>query len=369
MFTPAGASGPGEAVFAVNGDGTGLRPLLGPVRNVLNVAISGDGRTVAYVTKNLAGDLDEAGVVGFDGGSPRKLTDSSTGYPGLGTIFGLPGSGDRIQLSFDGTRLLFGSTGLLYDTVTGDRLILGAGTSSGAGDPTPLVIDGLARPTMSGDARRFAYVFQPFGEPYQLATLDLNPADLGGAPSVTEATVTPPYILTEGGSTATVSVLVTTPNTFVRVGARVLYRGLPDPNVDTSYFGPMVDDGATLGDTVAGDSVFTYDAIATNCCAELGPRIVRVKAETQAGDDLRHATAIDVVPFAVVAEMPAEGGPTATATPPEQVATAVPTVSPPPPPSGAPPPPTIAAPAPAPSAPLTPSPPTPPAGAPGSQSG
>jgi hypothetical protein len=296
-----GTGSPREALFAVNGDGAGLRRLLGPtVTYVINGAISGDGSTVAYITGNAADGRQEAGVIGIDGGGQRTLTDNTTGYPGLGGLFSLP-TGERIQLSSDGTRLLLGSTGLLYDATNGDRLTLGASTVSVSGDPTPLVIDGLYRPTMNAQATRFAYVFQPFGEPYQVARLDLNPGDLGGAPSVAEASVTPPFVLTETRSTATISARVSTPNAFLRVGSRVLFRGLPDPNVDTWYYGPMADDGATVGDAVAGDDVFTYDGIATNCCAEVGPRIIRVKAETQTTDGLRHATAVDVVPFAVVA--------------------------------------------------------------------
>ena len=344
MFIAPESGGWGQGLFAVNGDGSGLRQLLGRVGWVLNGAISGDGTTVAYVIEHLSDDLQEAGVIGFDGGGQRKLTDNTIGYPGLGTIFSLPSaSSDRIQLSAGGTRLLFGSTGLLYDTTSGERLILGATTSSVAGDPTPLVIDGLARSTMNAEATRFAYVFQPFAEPYQIARLDLNPGDLGGAPSVSEATVSPPFVLTETGSTATVSARVSTPNTFLRVGSRVLFRGLPDPNVNTWYWGPMVDDGASLSDAVAGDDVFTYDGVGTDCCAEVGSRIVRVKAETQAADGLRHATAVDIVPFAVVADpgdVPTPVPPTATAIPPTATvapptATAVPPTATPLPPTPA----------------------------------
>jgi hypothetical protein len=234
---------------------------------------------------------------------------------------------------------MFGRTGLLYDTTSGDRLALGASTSSVGGDPTPLVIDGLFQATMNADATRFAYVFQPVGEPFQLARLDLNPIDLEGAPSVSDASVTPPFILTETRSTATISARVSTSNSFLRVGSRVLLLGLPDPNVDTWYYGPLVDDGATLGDAVAGDGVFTYDGVATNCCAEIGPRTVRVKAETQAADGLRHATAVDIAPFAVVGDadvVPTAPSPTAPAFPPTPTSTptALATASPPEQPSG-----------------------------------
>ncbi|MBA2597303.1 MAG: hypothetical protein H0V00_11845 [Chloroflexia bacterium] len=328
---PATGGGVREALFAVNADGAGLRRLLGPTSTFVQAnAISGDGATVAYVTLDFGTGLQEAGVIGFDGGGQRALTDSTSIHPGTGA--NLP-SGERIQLSQDGSRLLLGSTGLLYDTASGDVLALGIGTPGFSTDPTPLVSDGLYRATMNAEATRMLSLFQPLGEPYQLSRLDLNPTELGGAPSVTDASLTPAFILTEGRSTALVSARVsTTTASIVRVSSRVLREALPDDNTRTS---PLLDDGAsatdaTTGDVTAGDGLFTSAGIYTDCCAEVGPRTVRIKAEAQAADGLRHATAIDAGPFQVSTE-PVEGGPP----PATAIATALPvTPAPMTPPSG-----------------------------------
>lgn len=303
-----------EGLFVVNGDGSGLRRLLGPTFTYANAnAISGDGATVAYVTTDYGANLQQAGVLGFDGSGQRTLTDSTTSHPGTGA--NLP-SGERIQLSFDGSRLLLGSTGLLYDTVGGGVLALGVAAPGFSGDPTPLVVDGLYHPTMSADASRAVYMFQPVGEPYQIARVDLNPPDLGPAPTITDAGIAPPYVLLEGRSAATVSARVSTVNPFLRVSSRVLRDGLPDPNVYTAV---LYDDGATGGDPAANDGLFTSNGVGADCCAAIGPRVVRIKAETQAGDGLRHATAVDVEPFAVTTEVPPDLPPTATVVPPTVV--------------------------------------------------
>ena len=305
---PATGGGVREGLFAVNGDGSGLHRLLGPTSTFVQAnAISGDGATVTFITHDFGTGLQQAGVLSFDGSNQRILTDSTARHPGTGA--GLP-SGERIQLSQDGSRLLLGSTGLLNDTATGAVLALGIGTPGFSTDPAPLVIDGLYRATMSADAARALYLFQASPEPYQLVRVDLNPADLGGAPAITDPSLTPAYLLTEGRSTATVSTRVSTTNTVVRVSSRVLREGLPDDNTRTD---PLLDDGAgptdaVSGDITANDGLFTSNGISTDCCAEVGPRTVRIKAEVQAADGLRHATAIDVSPFQVSTN-PVEGGP------------------------------------------------------------
>jgi hypothetical protein len=65
----------------------------------------------------------------------------------------------------------------------------------------------------------------------------------------------------------------------------------------------LIDDGSH-GDSTAGDGEFTNDGIVADCCAASGPRTVRILAQVQGSDGKRHATAIDVGPFAVVAAPP-----------------------------------------------------------------
>ena len=128
VFVPAvGGSSGGEGLFTVARDGSDLVPLL-TYTNVTAAAISGDGTRLASVTYDGVTGVQEASVLGIDGSELRVLTDSTTRHPGTGA--NLP-SGERIQLSFDGSRLLLGSTGLLYDTTSGQVLALGRRSSWG----------------------------------------------------------------------------------------------------------------------------------------------------------------------------------------------------------------------------------------------
>jgi Tol biopolymer transport system component len=284
-----------EALFAVNGDGSDLHRLLGPTFTyVLANAISGNGFTVASITSDAATGVQQAGTVGFDGSNERILTDSTTPHPGTGN--NLP-SGERIQLSGDGTRLLLGSTGLLFDTRDGAQLALGLQIPPAPGQ-NALVPDGLPVATMDTGATRVAYLFQPAAGPLQVARLDLNPAELVAVPLISEARLDPNYVLVQGRSTATVSARLSPLEPAPWVGARVVRNGLPD---EASFSGiALVDDGATGGDATAGDGVFT-NTIAT-CCEEVGPRVVRLQAERVSADGIQQAMAVDITPFAVVAD-------------------------------------------------------------------
>src|SRR5207244_13250580 len=76
--------------------------------------------------------------------------------------------------------------------------------------------------------------------------------------------------------------------------------GLTDSHVDRLV---LLDDG-TNGDTLAGDGIFTNNRLGADCCAVLGSRLVRVKAEVRASDGKRHATAIDFEPLTVTDQVP-----------------------------------------------------------------
>src|SRR5207253_8364361 len=126
----------------------------------------------------------------------------------------------------------------------------------------------------------FAYLATPFGQPRQLATLEINPASVGVAPSITNATIVPTTILTQGRSAATVSAHVTAADPLVVVANTVLAHGVDDPNV----FHQVMFDNGTNGDPTPGDGTFTNANVATNCCAAVGPRTVRVQSGVQRSD-------------------------------------------------------------------------------------
>ncbi|HEY7031623.1 MAG TPA: hypothetical protein VH482_09865 [Thermomicrobiales bacterium] len=291
------SAGEGNGLFGVDLDGSGLRDYLGRVSFLLNGAISGDGSTVAYSVADES-NVQRVGVVPFTGGSPRTLFDSTANFPVAQS--GIPDGGDRMQLSGGGGLALLGSSGVLADTETGDLLALGVPGSTLIAGAVPLVGDGLYHATMDAQASRFLYSAGDAAGVLQLATVDRDPTDLGPAPLLTEASIDPPSVHAQGGSTATVRIRVASEGTLAGVGGRVLRDGLRDPNMGEYV---LIDDGSH-GDSTAGDGEFTNDGIVADCCAASGPRTVRILAQVQGSDGKRHATAIDVGPFAVVAAPP-----------------------------------------------------------------
>jgi hypothetical protein len=305
FFPPVGSGGTGQAIFGANGDGTAIHQILERTAFVSACPISGDGTKVGYRSVNFTDPIDEAGVVNFDGTGRRKLADNTVAHPGTG--FSLPDSGDRLQLSQDGSKLLLGSTGLLYNTDGSDVLQLGAIGGTFTSTPLLAVGEGLGRPTMNANATRFEYLTptgndsQAFNTIPQLATIELNPTTLGSAPTVSEPSIDPPFILLNAGNSATVKGKVVTNNTLIVANTSILIPGMwSDPNVSWNV---LFDDG-THGDQVASDKVNTSNEVRANCCATFGPRIVRLKGEVRTSNGRRHATAIDFTPFAVVDALP-----------------------------------------------------------------
>jgi Tol biopolymer transport system component len=308
LITPE-AGGSGQGLFVTSLNGGVPRMLLARTAFVTSGAVSPDGSTIAYVSYDNAIGLAQVGIVAPNGFGQRVLTDDSR-ETGIG--MGLP-SGERIQLSTDGTRLILGSTGLLLDTATGAKLAFSVNDfMSVSGDPPSLLNGTTYRSSMSADAARAIYLLADERGVLQLVRMDVNPASLDGAPEVANASADPPFVLPQTASLSTATVDVATENAFVRVGVATLRDGMPDPGVSGAYYGPLLDDGASNGDAVAGDGTYTTDKIASDCCTPEGPRTLRFRAETQDGNGLRSATTVDVRPFAVGSAAPE---PTAVAEP------------------------------------------------------
>lgn len=294
MFIEPEAGGLGQGLFTVERGGT---PQLVIERTgfILNTAISPDGITVAYTTQAIDTGTQEAGVMSFNGSDRRALTNSTTEPSGIGLSLPIISQG-RLTLNSDGSRLLLGKTGILVDTRTGDMLALAAlDRSYLTGDPRPLVGESLPLATMDRNAQRVLYLALDDVNLNQLVVVDLNPSDLGEAPSITDAVVDPPSIALAGASSARLTATVTTRHPFVRVGMVTLLEGRADLHVGSS--GPLADDGVTSGDQTANGGVFTTNRLSSDCCAVPGPRVLRIKAETKSPDSVRHATAVSVRPL------------------------------------------------------------------------
>ncbi|HZS06074.1 MAG TPA: Ig-like domain-containing protein [Blastocatellia bacterium] len=288
----------GQRMFGVNPDGTGLHQIIGPIDFVRTTGISADGSKVLYRLNSFATGLDEVGVINFDGTAQRKLADNDINGP---TRY-LGESGDRYSLSADGSRLLAGSSGIVFDTATGVMLQLSA-RFGGFG----LLYNSLYLATMNSTATRFLFAFGDASGINQLVSLDVNPASLGAAPSLTAPAIDPLFVLTNGGSGATVTARMTTTNTLLLMEYVFLRGGLFDRD---SSFNALYDDGLTAGDAKSGDGVFTSNTVSTNCCTVVGPRTARLNAMVRTADGRLHATSVDFAPFFVLAQAP---GPTAPA--------------------------------------------------------
>jgi hypothetical protein len=124
--------------------------------------------------------------------------------------------------------------------------------------------------------------------------------------------VNPAFVLTQGRSSTSISAQASASGTLDRVGYAILRNGLNDVQSTVWSTGVMMDDGMN-GDARAGDGIFTNASVRTDCCAVVGPRTVRIKAEARAGDGKRYATVVEIAPFAVVTDTPPAGNPSAAA--------------------------------------------------------
>jgi hypothetical protein len=277
-----------QRMFGVQADGSGLHELdLPPRVFVIGMGISGDGSTVSYNIAPPSSSPSEVGVENFDGTGRHTLTTSATSYP-----IGFPGSGDRIQLSNDGSKLLLGSTSVLIDTVTGAQLQLATTGNFYSGDTPRLVYDGMFRASMDSTATHFLYISGDAQNVQQLATLDIDPLDLGSAPLIVDPAINPASIPVGGAQAATVSAGVLTAfpdDKIIRVSNAIRFDGLDNSHVNHAV---LLDDGT---------GVFSSDRITADSVAVPGPRIVRIKVEVVDSAGRRHATAVDFDPFEVVA--------------------------------------------------------------------
>ncbi len=303
----------GWPIMRVNGDGSDLQAYALFPNNahpdVGNLGISGDGRVAFYEVMT---DPWELGVFNWDGSGKRAL---ASGLGGFNT------QGEVVQLTYDGTRLSYGSLNRLYNTDGSAVLQLAAIGPTLSGDP-PLMVGnwGMYRSSMNRDATRFLFTFDNNTwvdgalVPEQLGILELNPAGLGQAPTLADPKIAPFYLVRGDGSTTTFSARSSTANMHLRTNAVVFRSGL-EVNSNIVNDAVLYDDGSN-GDITAGDGRFTNSFVRANSEAVIGPHTVRMKTEVRASDGRRHATALDVAQLDVVLAVPPGVGPcTPTPTP------------------------------------------------------
>ena len=292
-------------LLGINADGSGLHELPlapTPINGLYSYGLDGDGTTAFYHLSYApcCSSGEELGVLNWDGNDRRVLLSNysanqgSSGY-GVGT--------HSIQLSHDGSRLLFGDTSHLFNTDGSGRLELGWSARFAVNN----VLEwGFFRGLMNGNATRFAYLTPAGannGEHLQIGSAELNPLDLGLAPTITGASTSPPYITTNGPSPLFAFHPAPT-NGLVADGgtqAGILLGGIADP---ATWQGSTLRDNGATGDAVKDDGIYSDNTGYYYYHPTIGPRTVRYKAELLGGDGKYHATAIDTAPFFVVAGAP-----------------------------------------------------------------
>lgn len=268
--------------FTMNLDGSGLRVLNGPGIYIGRGTISADGAKVAFHIRP-DGGAPYIGVANFDG-SGRVILDPAASSPTFST-------GHGICLSGDGSMILLAESSRLMRT-NGSNVVQLLVPAGGFG-----LTDTMWYPSMNLSATRFLYMSNDYW-PTPLSVMDLNPASLGSAPTISAMAINPPYVLTGGRSDATVTASVR-PAPDLNVCPTFLRNGLQDNSIHNSYYGGVYDDGSH-GDARAGDGVFTNNTLNAGSDAVVGPRTVRMRAEIKLSNGRRHATAVDFQPFAVV---------------------------------------------------------------------
>jgi hypothetical protein len=216
VFVSYGADG--EHVISANGDGSNLVDLRGGLSYAMRVAISGDGALVAYDVTPAGVDQNEVIVTPFGDVSPHVL------------VAAMPYSGylEPFQLTQTGSKLLVSSNGLLFDTASGDAELLGASISGVGGNHEAVLTDGLPRGTMDDAGEQFLYVMRTVrcadcaNQQEQLATMTIDPVDLGSAPVISNGSIAPASILPEYGSEAVISASVSTEGQVLGVGFSAL---------------------------------------------------------------------------------------------------------------------------------------------------
>jgi hypothetical protein len=286
----AAYGGTGEHFFSSDGSGGGLVQLGTTQQHAMRVAISGDGSLAAYDGTPAGASLNDVAVIPSGGGTPTVLTTMP--YSGVYEPF---------QLTQTGSKLLVSSNGLLFDVASGASVELGVSITNVGGNHEAVLTDGLPRGTMDALGENFLYVMRTVrcadcpNQQEQLATLSIDPVDLGEAPLITDASVDPDTIGLNASSETIASATVTTAGTVLGVGFAALLDGAPDANVGSGRL--LLDDGQN-GDAAAGDGIYTAAAITHSSVVarenDTGPRVVRIAVEVEGADGRRHATALDI---------------------------------------------------------------------------
>jgi hypothetical protein len=273
----------GSKQFPVIVDGTATRLINRPADNIKQVAISANGQWIAVWSQT--GAAEETVIMSGDGGPARVITTLSHG-----SCF------SPMTLNADGSQLLFGDTGMMYPTAGGDPITLGLNTGGDGIAIGAPCCDVAPSFSMNGAAKRFSYLNSD-SMVVQIGLLELDPTALGVSPTLASPTFSTGSIPRDRSVGARVKCRITAGAgaPLVRAGTAVLLKGVEDRAGSWLAGSHVMRDDGMKDDTAAGDGNFISDAaITSGTGGDVGPRLVRIKAEAKAADGRRHATAVDV---------------------------------------------------------------------------
>jgi hypothetical protein len=259
--------------------------------------ISGDGHKVFRYDTGWALPAPRLTVYDFDGSNALTLNVPNG-------LYAITTGSEHVQLTYDGSKLLLGTSSLLINTDNSGVVQIGTnvGLDTSSAPNHALVHRFLDHPTMNSAGNVFLFTAQDLNGVFQLATARLDPASLGGAPAISNVSISPSYILTETRSATTIKAAVSASSTPAGVTEAFLRGGVSE----TGYFTdqPLYDDG-THGDAVKGDGTYTNNGVTINYDPPVGPRTVRISAETVDASGLQHVTTVEVDGLTVVTQAPA----------------------------------------------------------------
>lgn len=273
------------------------------------IGLSGNGSKVFSVCgyAPCCSSGDEVTVMDWEGTNRRVLysiysTNQSAG--GLGIR--------EAGLNQDGSKLLLGETGWLFNTDGSGRIQL----NWTAPFADYRIVGGeqrFTRPMLDGSGKRVAFLTVVGGNQFQVGTAEIDPASPGLAPVLSNASFTPAYIV-KGGPSALFTAGVNSTNGLLQNGGMQcgpLLDGILDPGI---WQGTTLHDDGAYGDGAANDRVYSDNAYHYFGVPPLGPRTIRFKAEALGADGMYHASAVDLGPLFVVDQAPTGPAPTVTGT-------------------------------------------------------
>jgi hypothetical protein len=275
-------------------DGSSLRILFdyAPASNV-GLAISGDGKKVILAANKFSGRTSIFSM-NFGGSNQLEIVENTGGGP----IFG--------GMTTDGSHVIAQAGNLpitLLRTDGNGRLDLVVSPYVTIQGKNPFFRAGIGNTiSITPDGKRFCFpTVKEFGFSWQsqIWIADINPDSPGGAPAISDVSMSPGYVLNSGGSASTFKAWSTNnleSMTFDGFRAGVYADIIPAKHL---Y------DNGTYGDATANDGLYTYNAVRSYNVPNPGAFSVRFVAAIR-----QHITAVDAMPFFIINQDPSGTPPT-----------------------------------------------------------